>query len=134
MTRNSIVAQPQGGNNGEHPGHATEPASVAEAALSFGPAELEQIKEPGPDAPDPFDPDTLRIGPGFEVATGVKKALLTVPVRKPSKAAFVQVHPDADYSVETFVLDVKDERTVYLVDPHLWQELATEPTFCPISL
>jgi hypothetical protein len=37
------------------------------------------------DAPDPFDPESLRLSQDFSAALGVKKALLTVPVRKPAK-------------------------------------------------
>jgi len=42
--------------------------------------------------PDPFDPAKLRLTQDFTVATGVKKLLTTVPVRKPGKESFVQTH------------------------------------------
>ena len=35
---------------------------------------------------DPFDPERLRLSQDFAATVGVKKALLTVPVRKPSLA------------------------------------------------
>ena len=48
-----------------------------------------------PDAPDPFDPAALRLSDAGMAGLGVKKALLTVPVRKPDKIWFVRAHPDS---------------------------------------
>jgi hypothetical protein len=88
----------------------------------------------GSDAPDPFDPASLRIDQSFSASIGVKKALLTVPVRKPSKEWFVRVHPDASYHLATAVIELKEDRETYLVAPALWPELAGEPTFSPRAL
>lgn len=83
-------------------------------------------------APNPFDPARLRLPQDFGATLGVKKALLTIPVRKPSKEWFIQVHPDEAYRVQTAVLELKEDRETYLVDPKLWPELATrESTFGP---
>ncbi len=83
-------------------------------------------------APDPFDPASLRLSQDFSASIGVKKTLLTVPVRKPDKSWFVRVHPDAAYRLQTAVIELKDERSeVYLVAPPLWPELAAEVTFKP---
>ena len=80
--------------------------------------------EPGGD--HPLDPTRLRLSQNFAGAAGIKKALLTVPVRKPGRHDFVRVHPDAAYRLETAVLELKEERETYLVDPDLWHELAGE--------
>jgi hypothetical protein len=77
---------------------------------------------------DPFDPSRLRLSQDFVATVGVKKALITVPVRKPSKQEFVRVHPDGAYRLETAVLELKEERETYLVDPSLWPELPSELT------
>src|SRR6478609_4411349 len=45
-------------------------------------------------APDPFDPENLRLDQSFVETSGVKKLLTTVPVRKPNNQDFVRVHPD----------------------------------------
>ncbi len=82
-----------------------------------------------PPAIDPFDPARLRISSDFAATAGVKKALITVPIRKPDKAAFVRVHPDPAYRLETAVLELKEEREIYLVDPSIRDELAAESTF-----
>ena len=83
---------------------------------------------------DPFDPERFRLTQDFQSLLGVKKALLTVPVRKPSKEWWVQTHPEAAYWMETMVLELKEDREVYLVEPELWPELATESTFVPKAL
>ncbi len=73
--------------------------------------------------PDPFDPARLRLSQDFAANLGVKKALLTVPVRKPAKEWWFQTHPDEAYRVQTFVVDLKEDREVYLVDRSLWPEV-----------
>ena len=83
---------------------------------------------------NPFDPARLRLSQDFAATLGVKKAMLTVPVRKPSKEWWVRVHPDESYRLQTAVLELKEERETYLVDPVLWPELAAESTFSPRML
>ncbi len=75
---------------------------------------------------NPFDPKRLRLSQNFAESVGVKKALLTVPVRKPGRQDFVRVHPDESYRLETAVLELKEERETYLVDPDIWHELPGE--------
>jgi len=82
------------------------------------------------EAPNPFDPARLRLSQDFGASLSVKKATLTIPVRKPSKEWFFQVHPSEAYRMETAVLELKEDRETYLVDPALWPELSTsESTF-----
>ena len=51
-------------------------------------------------------------------------------MRKPDKSWFVQVHPDESYRIQTGVIELKEDREMYLVDPSLWSELMTsESTF-----
>lgn len=83
---------------------------------------------------DPFDPARLRLSQDFTATVGVKKALVTVPVRKPDKSWFVRVHPNEAYRLQTGVIELKEDREIYLVDPKLWQELASEATFGPRAL
>jgi hypothetical protein len=75
---------------------------------------------------NPFDPENLRISQNFGVLAGVKKPLITVPVRKPNRQDFIRVHPDESYRLETAVLELKEERETYLVSPGLWSELPGE--------
>lgn len=89
---------------------------------------------PAPKGFGQFDPARLRLSQDFGAAVGVKKALLTVPVRKPSKEWFIQTHPSEDYRIQTAVLELKEDRETYLVDPSLWPDLSTESTFGPRAI
>src|SRR5262249_42264381 len=89
------------------------------------------VTPPANSAPDPFDPASLRLKGDFTAAAGVKKLMLSVPVRKPDKSWFVRTHPGEDYGLETAVIELKEDRETYLVVRALWPELATEATFSP---
>ena len=78
------------------------------------------------DSQKPLNLDRLRLRQDFANQVGVKKAILTVPVRKPDRQWFVRVHPDQDRRLETAVLELIDDRETYLVDPDLWPELPGE--------
>jgi hypothetical protein len=68
----------------------------------------------------------LRLSQNFSDIAGVKKIVLTIPVRKPNRQEFVRIHPAEDMSLKTAVLQLKEERETYLVDPGLWSELPGE--------
>jgi hypothetical protein len=90
--------------------------------------------QPPVSAPDPFSPESLRLSQDFAANLGVKKVLMTVPVRKPDKTWFVRVHPGEDYRLQTYVVELKEERETYLVARPLWEQLAGETTFSPRAL
>jgi hypothetical protein len=93
---------------------------------------LENISQPSSQstaALDPFDPERLRISQDYLATAGVKKAILTVPVKKPAREWFCQTHPGESFRLQTAVLELKEDRETYLVDPCLWSELQTEPAF-----
>ena len=78
-------------------------------------------------ADDPFDLEKLRLSQDFGSMIGVKKALLTVPVRKPHRQEFIRVHPSPEYRFDTAVIELKDERgETYLIDPALRDDLPGE--------
>ena len=84
-------------------------------------------------APDPFNPESLRLDPSYADTIGVKKLLLTVPVRKPNRHEFVRVHPDASYRLEpAAIIELKEERETYLLTPSMAQALPDE--FTPTTL
>ena len=76
--------------------------------------------------PDPFDPESLRLGQDFASSVGVKKIVTTVPCRKPNRHEFVRVRPGPEWRLETAAFEDKTTREVYLVDKALWSELAGE--------
>ena len=76
---------------------------------------------------DPFDPAALRLDQSFADTVGVKKHLMTVPVRKPNRQDFVRVHPDPAYRLTpAAIIEVKEDREVYLVTPNMAQDLPGE--------
>jgi hypothetical protein len=70
-------------------------------------------------APAPTDPfndlSNFRLSQDFVETAGVKKLLTTVPVRKPNPQDFVRVHPDSNYRMEFAVIELKDDREIYLL-------------------
>ena len=71
---------------------------------------------------DLFDLEKLRLSQDFEEIAGVKKKIISVPVKKPDRQWFVRVHPDESYRLETAVLELKEDHETYLVAPSLWAE------------
>jgi hypothetical protein len=78
-------------------------------------------------APDPFDLANLRLAQNYNEIAGVKKLLRTVPVRKPNKQEYVRVHADPAFRENFAMIDLKEDREVYLVgSSELIAELAAE--------
>jgi hypothetical protein len=104
-----LVPQPEA-NPDLEPKLENEPISIAKPAT----------------AADPFSPANLRLSQAFADTVGVKKLLTTIPVRKPGAQEFVRVHPGPEYRDNFPLLELKDEREVYLVTAELAPELAGE--------
>src|SRR5262249_40837725 len=109
----------------------SDPVSAGDQTLSAAGAKSNQT--PGDaattPAPGPFDPEALRLSQNFVATNGLKRLLLTIPVRKPAKNWFIRVHQDAAYRLETNVIEIKEDQETYLVAPSLWPSLPTESTF-----
>jgi hypothetical protein len=67
--------------------------------------------------PDPFDPENLRLDQSFVETSGVRKLLTTVPVRKPNNQDFIRIHPGETYRLTAAVIELKEDREIYLVLP-----------------
>ena len=98
---------------------------------------VERLIETNP-TPDPFDPAALRLDQSYADTVGVKKLLTTVPVRKPGRQDFVRVRPDPGYRLTpAAIIEVKEDREVYLVMPDMAQalpgEFSTATLFTAIS-
>jgi len=84
------------------------------------------------------DLSALRLDQSYADTVGVKKLLTTVPVRKPHRQDFVRVHPDPGYRLTpAAIIEVKEDREVYLVMPDMAQalpgEFSTATLFTAIS-
>jgi hypothetical protein len=78
-------------------------------------------------SPNPFDPVALRLDQSYADTVGVKKLLTTVPVRKPNRQDFVRVHPDPAFRLTpAAIIEVKEDREVFLVTPNMAQALPGE--------
>jgi hypothetical protein len=75
---------------------------------------------------DPFDLAKLRVSQDFLETTNVKKLLTTVPIRKPGPQDFVRVHPSPQYREILALLELKEDREVYIVNLAAVPELQTE--------
>jgi len=75
---------------------------------------------------DPYDLTKLRLDQSFVERAGVRKLLTTVPVRKPNPQDFVRVHPDPEYRAVLAIIELKDDREIYLVPPPIARELPGE--------
>jgi hypothetical protein len=73
-----------------------------------------------------MDLAALRLDQNFDAAVGVKKLRTTVPVRKPNRSEFVRVRPGEDFQMRTCIIELKEDREVYLVARGLWDDLAAE--------
>ena len=79
-------------------------------------------------APNPFDPERLRIDLSFSEGVGVKKALITIPVKKPSRQDFIRVHPSAAFRLPVAIIELRDDRETFLVLPDIAREIPGEYT------
>lgn len=79
------------------------------------------------DTPDPFDAAALRLPPSLEQEAGIKKPLMTVPVRKPHRQEWIRVNADPAYRGNYGTICLKEEKDEhYLVHPDLVVELEEE--------
>jgi hypothetical protein len=77
---------------------------------------------------DPFDLDLLRLDQSFNETVGVRKLLTTVLVKRPNPQDFMRVHPDPRYRGNFPLIDLKDERELFLVTREMAHEFMGECT------
>jgi hypothetical protein len=77
---------------------------------------------------DLFNLSALRLDQTFLETGGAKKVLSTVPVRKPHPQHFIRVHPDALFRKPFAVIELKEDRELYLVMPSIAAQLPAEIT------
>ncbi len=77
---------------------------------------------------DEWDLESLKVSQDYADGLGVEQAVTDVPVSKPLKSQWVRTHPDEAYRIETLLLELEEERELYLIAPSLHSALITEPT------
>jgi hypothetical protein len=75
-----------------------------------------------------FNFDNLRLSQDFFELAGVKKAIVTIPVRKPNRHEFIRVRPGKKWRYDAAVLELKEEREIYLLDLPLFSEFSNDLT------
>jgi len=82
---------------------------------------------PPPDAPrDPFAPERFQIAQDYTALVGGTKQITRVPVGRPDSQLWFHVNPDSAFTVDVALLDLRNERETYIVDPALAIEVPTE--------
>src|SRR5262249_30236286 len=139
LSRKASVPHSEPEDNGEviaEAGDAREPENAT--GLDFDPAEFDTASQPEPvncvqvepdDGPDPFNPATYRASQSLAAAAGVQKHLTELSITTPNKAWWVRRHPDPEFCLLTWVIELKEEQETYLVLPALWPSLMGEATF-----
>lgn len=84
--------------------------------------------------PNPFDPNSLRIAPGFSSNFSVTKITTTIPVRKPTREEFFRTSPVSDHTIDLLLLELKSELGFYVISPELQDDLLGEATVCVRTL
>lgn len=69
--------------------------------------------------PNPFDPQRLRLTQRHGESQDVRRILVSVPVRKPGRQEFFRTQPDLTMWLEAAILELKEDRLSYLVEPTL---------------
>lgn len=105
--------------------------STSELSKDDKPQELEPLPVTADEAAVPpvvedlfSNLEAIRIDPASTVDPSVVRVTPHIPIRKPSKESFIRVHPE--YSLDTTVLELKEDQSVQLVNPTLRSALATE--------
>jgi hypothetical protein len=75
---------------------------------------------------DPFDLTKLRLDQSFVESSGVRKLLTTVPVRKPNPQDYIRVNPAPEYRAALAIIELKEDREIYLVPPAIAVDLPGE--------
>ena len=73
-----------------------------------------------------FNIENLRISSDYAATLGATKVLATVPCRKPDRQAFIRVRPETDFQFVTAVIEIKEDREVFLLDPALRESVSHE--------
>lgn len=88
-------------------------------------------------AANPWSREALRVdNRAFADVVAVKTHQHSIPVDKPTAECWFRVHPDPEFSLQTYVLQLKDDhhRGTYLVSPDLWPHLTGNKSFRLVRL
>ncbi len=73
-----------------------------------------------------FDIENLRMKPDYAATLDATKLLTTVPCRKPNPQVFIRVRPEEEFRLATAVIEIKEDREIYLLAPALREVVSHE--------
>ena len=76
-------------------------------------------------SPNPYDPASLRVT-GDINTVGAEKLLVRIAVRKPNKQEFFRTCKNPEFRLLCAILEIKEEREIYLVSPDVLPALAED--------
>jgi hypothetical protein len=74
----------------------------------------------------------LRLSQNFLQTAGVKKLLVSVPHGRPNKQDFIRVHPDPAFRADLALIELREEREMYVLLPHIAQGMPGEFSLCTL--
>ena len=84
------------------------------------------------ETPDPFDLSSLRLNASFLETAGVKKLITTVPSHKPNPQDFVRVRAEPEFRENLAIIELKEDREIYIVHPQILPELLNEVSYATL--
>lgn len=72
-----------------------------------------------------IDIEKYRLSQEFE-NIGIEKPILVVPVRRPNRQEWFQVHAEEAWRMPVALIELKEDRETYLVDPRVYSDLVAE--------
>jgi len=123
MSRNKISTDPTGERDEQGMRDKPEVTSETASTLDGFKVGADQISNGNLASDDDFDLAALRRSQDFTEVT-VKRAITTVPVRRPDKQDFVRVKPGEENRLEVEVIELKDEREMYFVAKSMRADVA----------
>ncbi len=77
-----------------------------------------------PSQPLNLDLSKLRISQNYlETGGPTEKIFTSIPVRRPDRQEFIRVHSDPAFKFQTYVMETKEDRSVFLIDPEIWEQV-----------
>jgi hypothetical protein len=91
-----------------------------------GEPQIETLGLPAPAARPEMDLKSLALSQDYTSMANVKKAIMKVPILKPTAQTWFQINPDPAWQITVSVIELKEDREHYIVAPAMREELINE--------
>jgi hypothetical protein len=86
----------------------------------------EELSVAGTPVVEELDPEALRLDQNFVEIGGTRKLINDIVIRQPPKQEFVWAHPDPKFSQVVGILELKEEKEIFVVTPAIAKALGDE--------